>query len=218
MKRINKKKSGPKSLSEHKSKTHADYDNYSDKDDLRMALLDEQGHICCYCMQRIKLDRMKIEHYQCQDRYPEKQLDYNNLFGACLGNEGQRHKNQHCDTKKGKADIKVNPTDLNRNCEDLIQYSSTGKISSKDPEINRDLNETLNLNMETLKKNRRTVINTVITQLESKFPQQTWRKSVLAEKIQQYSSLNAEGKYSEYCAAVTGYLKQRLGIKPRRQL
>jgi uncharacterized protein (TIGR02646 family) len=156
---------------------------------------------------------MKIEHYQCQDRYPEKQLDYSNLLGACFGNEGQRPKNQHCDTKKGKADLKVNPTDLNRNCEDLIKYRSNGEIYSEDSEINRDLNETLNLNMETLKKNRQTVINTVITQLESKFPQQSWPKSVLEEKIKQYSSLNVEGQYSEYCAAVTGYLKQRLGIK-----
>jgi len=213
MKRIRKDKPEPKSLSEHKSKPHADYDNYANKDDLRMALLDEQGHICCYCMQRIKLDRMKIEHYQCQDRYPEKQLNYSNLFGACLGNEGQRPKNQHCDTKKGKADLKVNPTDLNRNCEDLIKYRSNGEIYSEDSEINRDLNETLNLNMETLKKNRRTVIDTVIAQLESKFPRQTWSRSVLEEKIKQYSSLNAEGQYSEYCAAVVQYLKQHPVMK-----
>lgn len=213
MKQISKKKSGLKSLSEHKSKPHANYNNYANKDDLRMALLDEQGHICCYCMQRIKLDRMKIEHYQSQKRYPKKELDYSNLLGACLGNKGQRHKNQHCDTKKDDADLKVNPTDLNKNCEDLIKYRSNGEIYSEDSEINRDLNETLNLNMDTLKKNRRTVIDTVISQLESKFPKQTWSRSVLEEKIKQYSSLNAEGQYSEYCAAVTGYLKQRLGIK-----
>ena len=91
MKRIVKGRE-PQSLLEHRLKSFADYDNYSEKDELRESLLTEQGHICCYCMQRISADRMKIEHWQSQDEYEELQLDYNNLrlslfvrWYPCLG-------------------------------------------------------------------------------------------------------------------------------------
>lgn len=51
----------------YRLKNFADYDNYPEKDELRTCLLTEQGHICCYCMQRISSDKMKIEHCQSQD-------------------------------------------------------------------------------------------------------------------------------------------------------
>jgi hypothetical protein len=58
------KGSEPKSLTEHRCNTHSDYDNYADKEDLRVSLVKEQRGICCYCMQRIRSnsDDMKIEH------------------------------------------------------------------------------------------------------------------------------------------------------------
>lgn len=69
MKQINKNQE-PQSLQEHRLKWFADYDNYLQKEELRESLLKEQGHICCYCMQRIKKDKMKIEHWRSQDEYP----------------------------------------------------------------------------------------------------------------------------------------------------
>ena len=51
---INKKQE-PKSLLKYRvnKRNLADitYDNFRDKDDVRDALLAEQGHICAYCMQ-----------------------------------------------------------------------------------------------------------------------------------------------------------------------
>jgi hypothetical protein len=59
MRYIDKTKSRePRSLTKYR--TQADsasktiFDDYEDKDELRKALLKEQGFICCYCMQRIK--------------------------------------------------------------------------------------------------------------------------------------------------------------------
>ena len=40
----------PQSLIRHRKQPHSDYDNYTEKDELREALLAEQGGICCYCM------------------------------------------------------------------------------------------------------------------------------------------------------------------------
>lgn len=116
MKRIIKGKE-TLSLVEHRLKPFADYDNYSEKDELRVSLLTEQGHICCYCMQRISDSRMKIEHWKSQDDYPELQLDYNNLLGACQGGEGSPKHLQHCDTRKGNTEITINPLDTIKNCE-----------------------------------------------------------------------------------------------------
>ena len=57
---INKKQE-PKSLLKYRvnKRNLADitYDNFRDKDDVRDALLAEQGHICAYCMQRITKDK-----------------------------------------------------------------------------------------------------------------------------------------------------------------
>jgi len=51
---------------------------------------------------------MKIEHWHSQDRYEAEQLDYGNLLGACMGNEGKAHWDQHCDTRKGDRDLSRN--------------------------------------------------------------------------------------------------------------
>ena len=151
------KQSEPRSLVEHRSQANADYDNYPDKDKLRESLLKEQGYICCYCMSRIKLDEMKIEHWQPQTKYSSRQLDYRNLLGACMGNQGARPQNQHCDTRKGDSEITSNPIEGDKNCENLIKYRPDGRIYSDDVSINHDLNETLNLNLGFLKKYKKTI-------------------------------------------------------------
>ncbi len=103
MKQI-KKGREPDSLLAHRKKSHANYDNFKEKDDLRDSLMKEQGYICCYCMQRIapNAEKMKIEHRQSQKRHPELQLDYQNLLASCKGNEGKAKHLQHCDTSKGE--------------------------------------------------------------------------------------------------------------------
>jgi uncharacterized protein (TIGR02646 family) len=88
----------PTSLTQHRCNTNTDYDNYAEKDDLRESLVNEQRWICCYCMQRIypNLENMKIEHNKSQspNKFPEKQLDYGNLLGACLGGTGKPKRDQ----------------------------------------------------------------------------------------------------------------------------
>src|SRR5947208_3458156 len=90
----------PPSLTAHRLTPHCDYDNYAGKDDLRLTLVIEQRGLCCYCMGRIHNGptTMKIEHWQCQSRYPNGQLNYRNLLGACPGGEGKPWHLQHCDT------------------------------------------------------------------------------------------------------------------------
>ncbi len=150
----------PPSLTKHRKTPHANYRNYANKDQLRKHLVNEQGGICRYCMSRIRpnTEGMKIEHWQCQDNYPDRQLDYKNLFGACIGGEGRTGREQHCDTSKGNQDLSINPSDSVCNVERLIKFSGSGKIKSDYPDIDRELNEVLNLNHPQLVANRKATL------------------------------------------------------------
>lgn len=203
------KQSEPRSLVEHRSQANANYDNYPDKDKLRESLLKEQGYICCYCMSRIKLDEMKIEHWQPQTKYISRQLDYRNLLGACMGKQGARPQKQHCDTRKGDSEITINPIEGDKNCENLIRYRPDGEIYSIDTSINRDLNETLNLNLEFLKKNRKAALDVVLDQLRKKFPNTTWTTNIRQKVINELSDKDVNGYYSEYCQIAIWYLKYK---------
>lgn len=53
-------------------------------------LLEDQGHICCYCGQRIFDDHNTIvEHLlpKDEDKYPEKMYEYDNLLASCNGGQ-----------------------------------------------------------------------------------------------------------------------------------
>ena len=158
----------PKSLTEHRSASHSDYENYAAKDDLRSSLVGEQRGICCYCMGRIRADgkAMKIEHWQCQKKHPTLQLYYGNLLGACYGGKGRPEELQHCDTRKGDADLKWNPADPTHIIADRLAYLIDGTIESSDPEFCEQLDEVLNLNLPLLKNNRKAVLNGLIDGLK----------------------------------------------------
>lgn len=155
-----KKNTEPGSLTAHRKQPNADYDNYADKDTLRQWLVTEQRGLCCYCQSRIRPDaaNMKIEHWQCQARYPDRQLDYSNLLGACLGGEGRPNHEQHCDTRKGNRELCFNPADPVHPIDRRIKFLGNGEIASDDVAINTELNDILNLNIGHLVSNRKAVL------------------------------------------------------------
>lgn len=221
MKQINKIQP-PKLFVEFCAKPHAIYDG-SDfpKEELRQNLLTEQGYICCYCMKRIpqKIEKdgtisyeMKIEHYKCQDNYQALQLNYSNLLGACTGNEGYPKKLQTCDTKKENTEITINPISTNPSCESLIKYLSNGEIHSDDPRIDYDLNNVLNLNMQTLVDGRREVYEEVQKKVESESTKCTNNriKTKYFEKELQWWLSQDGGKFKPYCLVAVYYLKRKI--------
>lgn len=136
---------------------------------LKDSLLAEQGYLCCYCMnsieERVYEDgskdlKMKIEHFESQDDYPDKVTDYNNLFAACKGGEDLDGKDRFCDSAKGNTELKYipNPASIRKKDEERsfnIRYNPRGAISSKDPNIDKELKETLKLNAQTLVRLRK---------------------------------------------------------------
>jgi len=177
---------------------------------LREFLLEEQGYICCYCMQRISAERMKIEHWKPQSQYTKLQLDYRNLLAACEGNEGNPRQLQHCDTRKGDKEIIINPADSQKNCEQYLKYSSNGRIYSDDPIIDNDLNNILNLNTQTLINNRKKALNTVIQELTRiKGKKAVWPIQAVYQKIQAYETKEKCKKYKPYCQMIVHFLNKR---------
>jgi uncharacterized protein (TIGR02646 family) len=209
MKQIIKAKE-PISMLIYRKQAHAHYEDYRHKDELRQSLLEEQGYICCYCMQRISAERMKIEHCKPQSQYPELQLDYHNLLAACEGNEGNSRHLQHCDTHKGDKKIAINPADSQKNCEQYLKYSSNGRIYSDATIIDKDLNNTLNLNTQTLVNNRQKALNTVIKELTMiKGKRAAWQIQAVYQKIQTYETKAEDKKYKPYCQMIVYFLKKR---------
>lgn len=158
MKKITKN-SEPISLTEYKNKGGSFED--LPKDDLRSSLLEEQGFICCYCMRRIpeakKSPSCKIEHFKCKSNYKELELIYSNILISCSGGEGYPKNLQTCDTYKGDTELSINPSSNSHNIEELIKYTSYGQIYSDDTNLNNELNEVLNLNNQSLLKQRQEI-------------------------------------------------------------
>ena len=203
------KGSEPESLSAHRNIPYSYYDNYAAKDDLRRALVSEQRGLCCYCMGRIRPDRtcMKIEHWQCQARYPEDQLRYQNLLGTCLGGSGKRPRGQHCDTSKGDQDLEWSPADPTHDIEARIRYESDGSIRSDDTIFDGQLKDVLNLNLAELKYHRKKILDAVLSWWEH----ETARTNVpvppdrFLQRRDEYVS--GDGDLPRYCQVTVWWLE-----------
>lgn len=195
----------PASLTEHRSSTHADYDNYPDKGTLRASLVKEQRGLCCYCLCRIRPDQsvMKIAHWHSQDKHPAEQLTYANLLGACKGGEGQPKKQQHCDTRQANLDFSRNPADALHRVEDFVRFEGNGRIASHDPAFDVELNETLNLNAAILPSNRKAVLSAFLEVLPRRDP---LSRSDLEKWLRQWYGDSITGDLNPFCMVVVYWL------------
>jgi uncharacterized protein (TIGR02646 family) len=182
------------------------------KDRIRESLAQEQGFLCCYCMQRIRPERaaMKIEHHVAQQAPSgrEHELDWKNLLGACPGNEGSAEKDQHCDTRKGGRSITLNPTDPR--CENPLRYLPDGRITSEDAAIQHEIEQVLNLNVAYLCRNRKAALDAFIAAKIKNRPD-AWSDEQLRRWLKELETPEANGMLMEYVQVPTYWLRKRLG-------
>lgn len=209
------KNNEPVSLTEHRASQHSNFDNLQ-KDNVRNSLLTEQGYICCYCMKRIPENNItpstKIEHYLCQVDNRDKELNYSNMMLACSGQEGSPKRLQTCDTRKGNQTLSFNPSDKTRNIEDLIKYKSNGEIYSTDVRFNEELETVLNLNVNTLKNNRRIIYEEIQKRIiieGGKLGDRVLKKRFLEREKEKLLNLN-DGKFKEYCMVGVYVINKKL--------
>lgn len=100
---------------------------------VKKALMDEQGRICCYCMQRISISKSHMEHFHPRCLHHDKEVDYQNFFLSCGGEGGD---GSHCGILKDDEDtpMLICPTDVT--VEANFQYGIQGDIHSGTPEGN----------------------------------------------------------------------------------
>jgi uncharacterized protein (TIGR02646 family) len=169
----------------------------------------EQRGLCCYCLSRIRAERdsAKVEHWHCQARYGGEQLDYSNLLGACMGNEGKPGKHQHCDTSKGDRDISRNPANPSHRVEDIVRFGGDGRVFSDDPSFDSELNDVLNLNLAFLRNNRREVLRAFQAALGRRDP---LTRTTLEKWLRQWNGDSDVGDLQPYCQVVVYWLRKRL--------
>lgn len=206
------KGSEPASLTAHRKTPHSNYDNYRDKDVLRYGLIAEQGGICCYCMGRIHNDptTMKIEHWRSQSRYPDQQLEYRNLLGACSGGEGQPPSLQYCDTRKGDRDLSCNPADPDHHIETRLRYENDGSIRSDEGEFDAQIKDILNLNITFLKNQRKNVLSAILHWWSARIrhlPKSRQQKLLQNERDRHVSNT---AEFVPYCQVIVWWLDQKI--------
>ncbi len=100
------------------------------KNAVKMALMAEQGYICCYCERRLTNDDSHIEHFRPQSDPTVDPLDFGNLLCSCQ-NQLKKGEPRHCGNLKGEwfdRDLLVSP--LIPGCEDRFAFTGDGEIKS----------------------------------------------------------------------------------------
>lgn len=181
---------------------------YSPSPDLRISLLEEQGHICAFCMRRIPVqdhavkEHSKIAHLLSRTNHESKQLHYNNMVLSCPGNiDG----NPHCDNAQGSTDITI-PI-FSSKFQNSINYSSKdGKIQSNNNEWDHQICDVLRLNNKLLMSNRTQTLDGVIQVLNSR----SWSERELKRQLEKWENNDKSGKKHPFCGIVIWYLKKKL--------
>ena len=155
---------------------------------------------------------MKIEHWQSQDIYPQRQLEYKNLLGACRGGEGQKKDKQHCDTKKGNLDLTFNAADPSHNVESKIHFLGDGTVKSNDDQFDKEIHEVLNLNEGGLVRNRKGVLDA----LRQGFIQKQPSDADIRKALRKWNGDNG-GELEPFCQVVVYYLRKKIAKMPSKR-
>ena len=159
------------------------------KQEIRNLLLCEQGDICCYCEERIKANCCHIEHLNPKGRpeFATLKSSYSNLLCSC--NHGLS-----CGKAKENAEIGITP--LMEDCEEHFTYTDDGKIEGKNQKA-IDTIGVLKINSERLNAARHGVISVLLHSDGSGIT-----LSEYDSWIQDYLTLDAEGRYKRYWSAI----------------
>jgi uncharacterized protein (TIGR02646 family) len=190
----------------------AHYDGFQDKNGLRISLLEEQGYICAYCMERIYDSALytKIEHWKSQESYEtdgdfEGTLNYDNLLAVCDGKISKKQtKELNCDSQRSlkNSPLTIQPTD-NR-CVGQITYLRNGTIQCRNPAIEQDLNEHLHLNLPILRDNRKKILEDIqkLFEIHCKKKNQEQMEKKKKQIVKDFIARDKNGHFKPYCGIV----------------
>jgi uncharacterized protein (TIGR02646 family) len=212
LKHILKKTEPPFILKSVAVSTYKELDNSEEgkkaRGELRQALSQEQGYICCYCCQELDPRNSHIEHLRPQESYAHLSLDYTNLLVSCQGRLHKKEPRRCGMAKDDWFDEKLMVSPLSQDCERFFEYTLAGEIlASKDPVKQQAAQETidrLNLNDLKLQADRRAV-----------FDEFFWEDLSLedvAKLLKDFAETDANGHYQPFCPALTYLLRLEYAI------
>lgn len=223
------KSNEPASWTAHRTTPGAVYEPINE---LRMALLSEQGHICAYCMQRISHSAgntatTKIDHILSQNdpiAKADKQttMDYQNMVLCCSGERtinGQPFR--HCDTAKsdftsrlfaanpGSSFIQLLDPVKRHDLVTQIKYSNDGTAIWPQQAVTEG-DEVFKLNCSYLKAARNQALATIRKHIEKEARNRTVTKSALSKLLTAYTQKDKDGKYRPFVGVYGFYLHKKL--------
>ncbi len=194
----------------------------------------EQGHLCGYCMTRLRVIKpdylmteeekreppraSRVDHWMPRKLDPELSLTWTNFVLACPGSESADADDSpqaksplefqtHCDVRKHEAAITLNP--LKQVIEDQLRYAKNGRVEGTDKApttADADLNKTLNLNAPHLMRNRARVLDELARWVQQK----KFTATQMKNEIGRWGTPNAQGELREYCGVVVWQLRRWL--------
>jgi len=174
--------------------------------DILSDLLDEQGHICAYCMRRISSEDAGIEHIIGQNYIDEnnrnvgkeEDTNYNNMLAVCHGKFCLNE--THCDSSRSKYQkkeplLEISP--LNKLQMNNIKFTQSGKIyySELDAKtsMNDNLSRILNLNCNGIVEDRFKIGKSVRSLLR----RHKYDKKFAKKELERWESKNTQ--YKPFC-------------------
>lgn len=195
------------------------------KDDVHQSLLEEQGHICCYCgkgitreIKRVGVDPKgikrtisHIEHLKPRTHFPSQALVYENLLASCMGEReiDPPHPYENCGNLKGDwYDTTLMVSPLDPDCASYFRYTGAGEILHTEDPGKKDAAKTtidkLGLHISKLQGMRRGAIDGALTGIEQLTDQD------IQQLIDVYSSPDSDGQLIPFCAAIIYILSSYL--------
>jgi uncharacterized protein (TIGR02646 family) len=172
------------------------------REELRIRLLHEQGHLCAYTMRRIEaIGDGHIEHISPQSRHPEKDVDYDNMLFCFPG--AQRAQCDYGALRKVNEDVMsanfVCP--LDRSCEIRLSYGFNGEVKAASASDAAALHtiELLNLNHSELVALRRSAVQGLLLFRRAGRVISATKARRMAREVMQ---ANGAGHFEPFCVAV----------------
>lgn len=161
------------------------------------ALMEEQGFICCYCMNSLN-EANHIEHVRPQSRFPNKMYCWDNLLVSCQ-RDPEPPAPRHCGTLKGDwfdENLMISP--LDDDCEDHFRFSGDGRIHPIDENDQRAIVtiEKLGLDINKLCRYRRDAIDGILNGIEEV------SRDEKNNLIESYKKKDKKGKFKPFCTAI----------------
>ena len=212
MRYIEKSQPEPRTLLEYRESggDDASWDGFPGKDKVRELLLKDQGHLCCYCMRRIDISKMKAEHYRPRkgpNGSPERQLDWSNLLAACDKSRGMKRAQQTCDTRKSDDLITIDPQ--RKPHIEKLKFLPNGKLvyGREEEPYQSDINDRLNLNSKILVRNRKAALDAALNTLRIKLGKKSWSVQKLENEL---SVQRGSGKLPQYFGVFEKWLEKEI--------